>query len=95
MTPKQLAVKDLCTLALARLDAAISSADDKGRSGLPLSLLKKVRDEVVAMSEALDPQVFSPGFGRALLDWPDEGSDLIDFLIEVKYRYDRLSRGAI
>lgn len=88
MTPKQLVVKNLCETAITRIDAAILNVD-RG-TGLPLPVLQKVRREVVSMRDVLDPKVFAPGYGRALLDWEDERNGLVDFLIEVKYHYDRL-----
>jgi hypothetical protein len=56
-------------------------------------MLRQIRSEITAMKHALDPKAFSPGYGRALLDWPPS-SELIDFLLELKYRYDRLARRA-
>ena len=88
MTRKQIVVEGLCDDALTRIDAAILNSAGEG-AGTPVSLLKKVRREIVAMRSALDPKIFTPGYGRALLDWSNENG-LIDFLIEVKYRYDRL-----
>ena len=79
-------VKDMCDEALRRIDVALTQ-ENVPQSMLPL--LARVRPEVDAMRNALDPHQFSPGYGRVLLDWP-ESNELIEFLIDVKYRYDRL-----
>ncbi len=81
-------VQAMCDEALSRIDSAL--AMPSGPSSLTTPMLRQIRSEVAEMKEALDPKVFSPGYGRPLLDWP-ASDELIDLLIELKYQYDRLS----
>ena len=85
---------------LARLDTMLRRVDlaiDNHRQGisddLSIPLLMNVRRELIQMRPMLSPEAFTPGYGRFVLDWPDDHG-LVGELLEVAYEYKRLQGSA-
>ncbi len=91
MSMRKKRVHDLCSEALARVDEAIRCHHQGEPADLSIPLLQSVRRELQKMQQVLDPAVFSPSYGRFILDWPDEHG-LVSFLLEVDYQYGRIKR---
>ena len=83
--------ESLCDKAIQRVDLAIAKHEKGEPEDLSVPLLAIVRRELESMREARDMGKFCPGYGRFILDWPDEHG-LVDFLLEVEYEYKRQSR---
>lgn len=92
--PRQRRVAALCEEGIRRIDAAIAVSPPEAHSQHsfepPADLLRKVREELVRMREALDPLVYDPGYARPLDDCWD--GDLVDFLTTVEYEYGRIRK---
>ena len=89
MADKKEEVRQLCADAIERVDRAIDNHRKGEPEDLSITILAKVRLELVKMREALSPVIFQPSFGRFVLDWPDRHG-LIQQLTQVSYEYGRL-----
>jgi hypothetical protein len=56
-------VRDLCTKAIERVDRAIENHRKGVAEDLSVTMLERVRTELVRMNEVLSPTVFQPTFG--------------------------------
>ena len=79
-------IKQLCSQAIERVDIAIEKHKKGEPADLNISMLLKVRNELVKMQSATDKSKYSPTYGRFILDWPDEYG-LINYLLGVSYEY--------
>ena len=80
------AASDLCSRALARVEQAIRNHEAGAPEDLSISVLQKVAAELRRMAETLDRSKYQPGYGRALLDWPDDHG-LVEYLLDVSQKY--------
>lgn len=90
MNIKKKRIENLCTNALERIDAEIMK-HKKGaeKASLSIPMLFEIKNEIEQMLKILEPSIFKPSYPRFMLDWPEE-SNLIDFLSDVAYQYERL-----
>jgi len=88
MSERKDRIRELCDEAIAKVDAAIRAHKEARPSDLDEACLLQVRSELVQMRDTLDSSKFRPGYGRFLLDWPDEHG-LVAYLIDVAYQYKR------
>lgn len=82
-------VQVLIDAAIAMVDEAVAAHERGEPADLSVSMLRKVRTELERMAMAMSRQVFRPGFGRFLLEWPDEHG-LVKRLMAVEYHYERM-----
>jgi hypothetical protein len=81
-------IKSLCDQALARLMLARRNHELGVPEDLSLPMVDKVIDEVDKMRAALSSKIFTPTYGRFIIDWPDEHG-LIKILSDLSYEYCR------
>ena len=89
MNEQKASVERQCLAAIDRVDLAILNHQQNKPEDLSISLLLKVREELIQMKNALSPSLFRPSYGRFVLDWPDEHG-LVRDLSDVGYQYERL-----
>lgn len=84
-------IAEMCDHAIARIDRAIARHEGGEPEDLNVELLREVRREIVSMRDARDAGVFSPGYARFLLDWPDEHG-LVQMLVDLSHKYKQVCR---
>lgn len=90
MNNKKKRIENLCTNALERIDDEIMKhREGVENASLSIPMLHEIKKEIEQMLTILEPSIFKPSYPRFMLDWPEE-SNLIDFLSEVAYQYERL-----
>ena len=90
MTNARRNIGSLCDQALERVDLAIERHRNGQPEDLNIQVLQQIREEIEQMKAALDKSRFQPGYGRFILDWPDDHG-LVEFLLNVAHRYSRVT----
>jgi hypothetical protein len=83
MNDRQQAVRDMCERAIA----ALESPDNNTFSE---AMTHKLIAELQNMVTSLDPEIFSPTFGRAIVDSFD--GPLAEQLLNASYQYSRIRK---
>jgi hypothetical protein len=82
-------VAELCGMALKRVDESIARHERGDLADLSISMLMKIRKELLEMEKHLNPSAFKPTYPRFVLDWPDK-TGLVSYLSNVAYQYGRI-----
>lgn len=92
MTEKKIKIAHLCEQALRRVDEAVATHQRGEDADLSIAVLKNVRSEIEKMQDALDVSVYKPGYPHFILDSWEDKHGLVNFLVEVAYQYEKLSK---
>lgn len=83
MNNRQQQVSNLCEKAIISLESSKNQTFSE-------VMTKSLINEIKQMKQALDPQVFSPSYGRAVIDCYT--GKLANELIELEYDYSRIRK---
>jgi hypothetical protein len=79
-------VRKRCEEALNIIDQAIEKHKRGEPEDLNISILLKVKQEILIMGQVLDSSKFVPIYGRFIIDYPGDNG-LIDYLAGVSHEY--------
>lgn len=77
--------------ALKKVVDTISRHERNEAAPLSIQVLLQIKKELEEMIRTMDQKIYTPGYPRFILDWPDEDG-LIDELVNLAYKYGKIRK---